>query len=105
MTYIQIKPGVDMSGLRREIWRKAHDIADVFDSYNYECVITSAFRPEKPHSLHHGYALDFRAKHIRSEAERLTILSELIGACGPDYDVILHGEGGNIHYHVEYDPE
>lgn len=23
---------------------------------------------------------------------------------GPDYDVIVHGEGGNLHIHVELDP-
>lgn len=105
MTYIQIKPGVDMSRLSPEIWAKAQETADVFDQHGYPAVITSAFRPEKPGSLHHGFALDWRANHIAHDWVRQQILSRLKELWGPDHDVILHGDGPNIHYHVEYDPD
>lgn len=104
---IQIKPGVDMSGLEASIWKKAGPIAAVFQQLGYDCVITSARRPATgKFSYHHvGKALDFRAKHIKTDNHRSAILAKIIGVCGNDYDVILHGEGDNIHYHVEYDPD
>ena len=105
MSYIQIKPGVDMSGLSPAIWSIAHSVAKVFEARGFACVITSAFRPQKPGSLHHGYALDFRANHIRNENALRCILEQIKQSCGADYDVLLHGEGANIHYHIEYDPE
>lgn len=105
--YIKIKPGVDMTGLVPEIWSKAGEIAETFDRLGYECVITSARRPPGGRFSYHqtGRALDFRAKHIGNDAHRSKILTEIIGVCGPDYDVILHGQGPNIHYHIEYDPD
>lgn len=107
MSNLQIKPGVDMSGLATEIWGKADAIAECFADLGYDCVITSARRPStRRFSYHHiGKALDFRAKHIRTDNHRATILAKIIGVCGGDYDVILHGEGDNIHYHVEHDPD
>jgi len=105
MTYIKVKPGVDMSGLSPKIWKVANDIADIFDSFDVDAVITSAFRPKKPNSLHHGFALDFRANHLHRQDQQATILGRIKDCCGPDYDVILHGQGANIHFHVEYDPD
>lgn len=105
MARIIVKNGVNMSGLSTEIWRVAWAIANAFDQHGLECVITSAFRPQKHGSLHHGFALDFRAKHIKTRSQKLKILADLQAVCGPKYDVILHGTGANEHYHVEYDPE
>lgn len=105
MTYIKVKPGVDMSGLSPKIWKVAFHIADVFNDFDFDAVITSANRPKKPNSLHHGFALDFRANHIHRRDRQDAILERIKAACGPDYDVILHGQGANIHYHVEFDPE
>jgi len=107
MTDIQIKTGVDMSGLAPELWAKAYEIAGAFDALGYSCVITSARRPSGSKFSYHGIgrALDFRAKHIRTDNHRATILAKIIGVCGNEFDVILHGEGDNIHYHVEYDPK
>ena len=105
--YIKIKPGVDMSGLFPEIWGRAGDIANVFGRHGVEAVITSARRPARGRfSYHHvGKALDFRAKHIRDASIRKAILNDLRATLGNDFDVILHGRGDNIHYHIEYDPD
>lgn len=105
MTYIKIKPGVDMSGLNPKIWKVAFHVADIFDEFDYPAVITSAYRPKKPNSLHHGFALDFRANHIELKTRQEAIKERIVQTCGPDYDVILHGAGPNIHYHIEYDPD
>lgn len=105
--YVTIKEDVDLTGLQRPILEKLWLIARVFDSAGLECVVTSARRPAAfKKSLHaDGLALDFRANHIGSRNLQLKILAEIIGVCGQDFDVILHGEGANIHFHVEYDPK
>ncbi len=105
MAYIKIKPGVKMHSLRPEIWAHTAETADLFDQFGLECVITSAWRPKKPRSLHHGYALDFRANHIPNDFVRNKILNRLCSIWKSDYDVILHGDGDNIHFHIEYDPK
>lgn len=104
--YLKVKEGVDLSNIAPAITSKFWIIAGVFDRNSVECVITSARRPVSgKKSFHHfGLAVDCRANHISSRNVQLKILAELIGALGDDYDVILHGEGANIHYHIEYDP-
>ncbi len=102
---IQVNRGVDMSRLQPEIWRICYNVADIFEEFGFPCVITSAYRPKRPRSLHHGYAVDMRANHIESETTQQSILWRIKQAVGNDYDVILHGEGANIHYHIEYDPD
>ena len=106
MTDIAIKNGVDMSDLDPRIWSRAQDIANVFRTYGVQPVITSARRKARGRfSYHHvGRALDFRAKHIASAGTRKDILEDLQRTLGDDFDVVLHGEGDNIHYHIEYDP-
>ena len=105
--YVKIKEGVDLSNIQPPILAKLWGIAKVFDTAGRECVITSARRPPVfKKSLHaDGLALDFRANHIGSSSLQLKILADIIGVCGNEYDVILHGEGPNLHYHVEYDPD
>ena len=106
MTDIAIKRGVDMSGLDTRIWERAEDIANVFRTYSYQPVITSARRKARDKfSYHHvGRALDMRANHIRDNGTRNSILADLRRTLGDDFDFILHGEGANIHFHIEYDP-
>ena len=103
---ITIKDGVDLTNLQPGLTGSLWKIAEVFERNGVACVITSARRPaEGKKSWHHfGLAADFRANHIGSRNLQLKILAELIGALGDDFDVILHGEGANIHYHVEFDP-
>lgn len=105
--YIKIKDGVDLSNIQPPIASKLFVIANVFERNGFECVITSARRaPVGSKSFHHfGLAVDCRANHIPSRNNRLKILADLIHALGSDYDVILHGDGANIHFHIEYDPD
>jgi len=104
---IKIKNGVDMSGLDHRLWKKARPIAAIFAKHGLDAVITSARRaPGGRFSWHHeGKAYDWRAKHIESPRLKRLILQEISNVCGRKFDVILHGEGNNIHYHVEYDPK
>lgn len=105
--YFKVKEGVDLSNIQPPIASRLFDIAGVFDKNGVECVITSARRaPVGKKSWHHfGLAVDCRANHISNRNVQLKILAELIGLLGPEYDVILHGEGANIHYHIEHDPD
>ena len=105
--YAKIKEGVDLSNIQPPVASKLWIIAGIFDQNGYDCVVTSARRPVsgKKSFHHYGLAVDCRANHIPSRNVQLKILAELIGALGNDYDVILHGEGANIHYHIEYDPD
>lgn len=107
MMNIQIKPGVDLHGLSPKIWEKVWGIAAAFDALGYECIITSGRDGQHMRTSKHytGEALDFRAHHIKAGNHRAAILAKIVGVCGKGYDVILHGEGDAIHYHVEYDPK
>lgn len=104
--YLQVKQGVDLTGLHPDITRMIWPIAEIFAGHKKHCVITSARRPRIGKNSWHqfGRALDFRANHL-TPAEQARIYSDIREICGPQYDVILHGEGDNIHYHVEFDPD
>lgn len=74
-------------------------------------VVTSAVdkdpvRRNPSKTLHDdGLAADVRAKHL-NPAERLRVLEKLQNRLEPlGYDVILHGKGDAIHFHIEYDPK
>ncbi len=54
-------------------------------------------------------AFDFTAENGRGE-RLLKMHYDLVGSqirkwLGADYDVIVHGEGTNLHIHVEHDPK
>lgn len=54
-----------------------------------------------PTSLHNfGLAWDFRAKHLKPE-DRTTAHEQLRAALGENYEILLHGLGDNIHFHIE----
>ncbi len=102
-----IKQGVNIAELHPKIVSKLWDTVELFVEYGYDCVITSARRtPGGRFSFHHeGKALDLRANHIKDEQIRAVILDKLRSLWGNEFDIILHGEGDNIHYHLEYDPD
>lgn len=83
-------------------------VNDVFNKYDYECVITSA--NDLSHgtgSLHYtDRALDFRSKHIKTSAEKQNILTEIQVRLTKDFDVTFENIGTvNEHFHLEYDKE
>lgn len=102
-----IKPGVNIFGTKTEMLEAHCVVASIFDKYGYDCVVTSAVRESGNFfSLHpHGYARDYRAKHIKTWDEKAAIEKELKSAL-PICDVDLKNvDDPNSHYHVEYDPK
>jgi len=73
--------------------------------------ITEGWRPP----LHEGdlhsefLAFDLGLHFISVLPRRVNVgsawVARLKSKLGDDYDVVMHGEGSNLHIHVEYDPE
>lgn len=70
------------------------------------CIVTSVCDGQHmKNSLHwEGKAADLRANDLEEDVQ-LAILADIKEELGPNFDVILHGVGANIHYHIEYDPD
>jgi len=101
---VHIKPGVNVKTIRPEISHALTVARGVFTALGKPITVTSWWRDNLA-SLHgHDLAVDLRANHLNSE-EQQQILRGLQLALGPAYQVILHGEGDNIHFHIEYDPQ
>ncbi len=70
-----------------------------------QCVITTVRNGTHMRTSFHykGKALDCRANDLSANRQQLVLgdLKEKL----PGYDVILHGAGPNIHYHIEWDPK
>ena len=101
---LELKQGVNITGIRPEMVLAAVAVRDVFDSYNFECVVTSAL--EGTHSfgsLHYaGCALDFRTKRAGVTQTQAEAMGEKIRhSLGVQFDVIVH----ETHIHVEFQPK
>ncbi len=70
-----------------------------------DCIVTSVRNgTHATWSFHYkGRAIDCRANDL-SKAVQQRILARLKAAL-PGFDVVLHGKGSNIHYHIEWDPK
>ena len=81
--------------------------ASVFNHYGHDCVLTGGQEYGRSTRSYHrvGLAFDLRANHLPDRETKRQIYDELGRVLGPWYDVILHGEGANEHYHIEYDPK
>lgn len=101
---IFIKPGVELDGLKAVMWGAATLVAEIFDEFEIDCVITDALRAPAAKASYHaeGLALDFRGKHVAPHLRKV-IETRLTERLGHPFDVVAHGEGDNFHYHVEYD--
>ena len=100
---INFKDTARIRNLRPEIIHALSVARTVFITHGSQLTVTDAWRDD-PNSLHyHNLAIDLRAKHINYE-KRQSILSALQTGLGTDFQVILHGVGQSIHYHIEYDP-
>ena len=79
----------------------------VFSAHGHDLWITEVWRAPRPgrpsfHSTHRAF--DGRANSILAGHRRL-ILKDLKAALGADWDVVLHGTGASIHYHMEWQPK
>lgn len=99
---MQIKDGVIMQGLQKEMRPALIEADKIWAELNQELVITSALDgTHSAGSLHYyGLALDFRI-HYFTDEEKTLAFRRLKRKLSPVYDVILH----NTHIHVEYDPK
>lgn len=73
-----------------------------------ELVITSAADgAHSPTSLHYaGAAVDLRTRNLPDTETRRRAVTDLGNRLGPDFDVVLEGEGtANEHVHLEWQPK
>lgn len=100
---LKIKDGVDLSGVRSEMFFAATVIDQVYEDHGVKyCFITSA--KDGKHgfgSLHYvGLALDFRVRNVPEEV-RESIHKEIVKRLGKQYDVLLK----STHIHAEFQPK
>jgi hypothetical protein len=99
---ITCKKGVQFSVLRDHIWKQFEPICSVFALAGYECIITCGTEDHGPNDPHtHGYALDLRSWHIKSEDEKKAIETNLQIVLGDDYYVIYEPKQPGEHYHIQ----
>ena len=107
MTYIKIKPGVVLDGIQPVTLRMWADVAEVYYSFGYPCVVTSGLDGKhKSKSLHYvGKALDFRT-HIIPNGKEEELRDAVAKRLGTNFDVLFESEGKPWeHLHAEYDPD
>jgi hypothetical protein len=97
-----IKKGVDLSNMDPAMGYVTHVAIKAFRMIHMDCVLTSAFRKGDSGLHGQGKAHDYRAKHL-DEQQKKIVLYHLKTCLTDDFDIVLHGEGDNIHFHVEYD--
>ncbi|NRA31000.1 MAG: hypothetical protein HRU11_12165 [Parvularculaceae bacterium] len=103
---VQIKDGVDLSGLHISMIRALPFVMETFDRAGFETIITSGLDGQHSvGSLHYkGRALDFRTRHLPggSTGQAAKDMAHEIRSCLiDDYDVVHE----STHIHVEYDPK
>ena len=100
---LQIKHGADCSKLCPEIWAAAMQANTIMSGHQVPGVITCA-RQWREKGLHpHGYAVDMRANHVQPTLRKLIDDKLHNHFKGTKIQVLLHGEGDNIHWHIEHD--
>lgn len=100
---IRCKDSVRFSIIRIEMWAILEKIHATFKRYGYPVIITcgtEAHGPDDPHT--HGFALDFRSKHIDRMETKQVIRDELADALGSIYTVIFENPGlAQEHFHIQ----
>lgn len=98
---IQTKDSVRFSILRHEMYSTWETVERIFLSHKIKPVITcgtEAHGPDDPHT--HGFAEDWRSKHIPTSEMKHEILEELRRELGSLYTVLLENENTeNEHFH------
>lgn len=104
---MKIKDGVRFATGEQAMTVAVVVIDRIYEELAYECTVTGGCEGRRPNNLHHrGWALDFRMNDV-TRSDQLTIATQVRTRLGDGdgFDVVLHGEGQNIHLHVEYDPK
>ena len=105
MALVGLKHGLEMDRVDHRIYHAIAVVSSILDPYGEPVVTSLRDGIHMNASLHYkGLAVDFRAHHMNAESQRIA-LGEIKAKLGKDYDVILHGEGQGIHFHIEYDPK
>ncbi len=95
--------GVVVKVIRPEISEALSTARIVFNSFGEGVTVTDWWRND-PNSLHfYNLAVDIRANDI-DPTKHTQILAALRLTLGSSYQVVLHGIGNMIHFHIEYDP-
>ena len=97
-----LKHNVIPNGIKPEMILAVIAAKSVYDSYNYDLVITSICDGiHSKTSLHYvGYAIDLRTRHMKPEDVR-EVVKDIKAALTTDYDVIQE----TTHIHIEYQPK
>jgi hypothetical protein len=99
---INIKPGVQFTVLRSEMWGILSAVELMFKQYGSPCTITcgtDSHGPDDPHT--HGFALDFRT-HDVEPARVMNLKNEIMGLLGSRYFVLLENQGQDTeHIHIQ----
>ena len=103
---MKLKHGVRLAGLTPQMALAAIVVREVYRSLDPQCSCTLTSANDSKHSdasLHYkGCALDFRTHDFTGDKQEL--LHELREALGPEFDVLLEGEGTpQEHIHAEWD--
>lgn len=105
---LRLKPTAGFCGLGPQAVLAALVVYSIFESHDLDCVVTSCNDSRHGAKSKHwiGAALDFRTKHIASDATKARIVVQVKESLGADFDVVLESLGqDNEHLHVEFDPE
>ena len=103
---MRLKHGVSLKDLTPQMALAAIVVREVYRELDPKCSCTVTSGNDSKHganSLHgKGRALDYRTHDFGGDKQQL--LHELREALGPEFDVVLEGEGTpNEHIHAELD--
>lgn len=105
---MQLKPSVCLADLTPQMVLAAVVAREVYRRLDSRCSCTITSANDSKHSEaswhYKGRALDFRTHDFNGDKREL--LNALRAALGPEFDVVLEGEGtSNEHIHLEWDPK
>jgi len=101
---MRLKTGVIITGLHAKMQIANAKAAVIWARHGKELVITDGIVARKSGFHPLGRACDYRV-NIFAKPLQMLLRDELAVELGNHYDVILHGEGDEIHIHCEFDPD
>lgn len=105
---MRLKFGVRLEGLQPQTVVGMMVASVVCQRWGVECVITSCNDGKHSERSWHykGFAFDLRTRFPELDGREAEFASDIRGALGPDFDVVLEAVGTpNEHLHIEYDPK
>ena len=102
---MQIKDGVRFASDELAMMHASMVAQEVAREGGFPFVLTGGCEDRRHDNPHfYGRALDYRANHVNFDlAKRYERMVR--NRLGDGFDVVLHGQGANLHLHVEYDPK